>query len=78
MFVNAYVTNNTGFDKGIKISIKLRTRNGPENMSRARSSLLTDFIDFRNFFFLFSRIVLDTDECDVFKKCRLRLYMVIQ
>lgn len=77
MFVNVYVINNIGFDKGIKILIKLCIRNGFENMSRVRSSLLMDFIDFRNFFFLFFRIVLDIDECDLFKKCCLRLYMVI-
>lgn len=77
MFVNVYVINNIGFDKGIKILIKLCIRNGFENMSNVRSSWLIDFIDFRNFFWLFFRIVLDIDEFDMFKKCCLRLYMVI-
>lgn len=77
MFVNVYVINNIGFDKGIKILIKLCIRNGFENMSKVRSSWLIDFIDFRNFFWLFFRIVLDIDEFDMFKKCCLRLYMVI-
>lgn len=38
MFVNVYVINNIGFDKGIKILIKLCIRNGFENMSKVRSS----------------------------------------
>lgn len=57
--------NETFPGKGLNTSKKLRTTIGPDRMNKARSKMLTDFIDFKNFFRLAFKIVLDIVEFDV-------------
>lgn len=76
MFVKIYVINNICFDIGWIILRRFCIRNGFEKISMIRSKMLIDFIDFKNFFCLVFKIVLDIVEFDVFKWCFLKMIIV--
>lgn len=62
--------------KGLNILKKLCIIIGFDRMNKVRSKILIDFIDFKNFFCLVFKIVLDIVEFDVFKWCFLKMIIV--
>lgn len=57
MFVRGKVISNDSWFATSLIERKLRTIIGPEKTNSASSNTLTDFIDFKNFSLLFSKIL---------------------